>query len=803
MSLRGIATIAFLYLGTLAAQSAPPSDPEYANLRNAQLAESFVVENLVLQRDAGEIVLKSGTVSFTAPVLGKVTAGIFIGQGEFHFTPPVASEAQYMATLYGLSSVTEPFDRAAFFFTDGSYAEIKGTAVSKEVPGAANDALRQIRDRLRSSRDDGGRSLAEALVMDETMDNVDAEILTDLYNPAQPGLFLAYLHGAKYEDLRFQVRPRGALRSISTPEEVALINLHPGSEDDGIWYLAHLREEHAAGTARSDENKWLVDAQHYKIETEIDGRERITAKATVRFRAMRNGDRVLNFGLVPSLRVSAVSSAAGPVPFIQEARNQDGSLYVVLPEPTQADQEYELTFEYAGDRIIHNEGGGNLAVGARTSWYPSVNSFNDQATYDLTYKVPRQYTLASVGKPVKEERQGDAMMTQWVSEVPLAVAGFNYGQFKKKESEIKELSYCLEGYAARDIPDYLQEAARAMEINLVPSRLIDQALNETNVSMRIYSQWFGAAPYGRIAITQQPQFNFGQSWPGLVYLPLSAFLDQTQRYRLLGGISNSLNSFIQEVTPHEVAHQWWGHMVGWASYRDQWLSEGFADFSAGLFLQLTDPKQGRYQKFLSNARDHILDKNSFGFAANDVGPLHMGQRLNTSRSGGAYDDLVYSKGAYVLHMLRMMMWDPKTGDQAFQQMMQDFVQTYLYRTASTESFQEIVEKHANQNMRLTGDGKLDWFFQEWVYGTDVPKYDFKYEMTQENGRPHAKATLVQSGVTDNFRMRVPIYVEVDGRTVRFASVVMIGNYTAEFDLPLPPKAKKLLVNANYDILAYK
>jgi aminopeptidase N len=323
--------------------------------------------------------------------------------------------------------------------------------------------------------------------------------------------------------------------------------------------------------------------------------------------------------------------------------------------------------------------------------------------------------------------------------------------------------------------------------------------------MRIFTEWFGPAPYGRISVTQQPDFNFGQSWPGLVYLPLSAYLDGTTRYQLLGGISGGLNDFIQEVTPHEVAHQWWGHMVGWASYRDQWLSEGSADFSAGLFLQLTEQKPDKYLDFLSKARDQILNKNAFGLSANDAGPLNMGLRLNTPKTAGAYNNLVYPKGGYVMHMLRMMFWETQTGDQKFKAMLHEFVTSHLYKGASSESFQAVVEKHMKPDMNLTNDGKMDWFFNEWVHGTDVPRYKFDYEVAPAaDGKFQLTASLAQSGVGDSFVMPVPVYMDIDGRNVRLGTVVMKGNATSpKLDVLLPVKPRKVMINTNYDVLAYK
>jgi aminopeptidase N len=288
-----------------------------------------------------------------------------------------------------------------------------------------------------------------------------------------------------------------------------------------------------------------------------------------------------------------------------------------------------------------------------------------------------------------------------------------------------------------------------------------------------------------------------------VYLPISAFFDSTQRWMLMGGSAFRFADFIQEVTPHEVAHQWWGHMVGWASYHDQWLSEGFADFSAGLFLQQTEPKPDKYLKYWERAQQTITAKNSFGSRTNDVGPLWMGIRLNTFKNGGAYGRLIYPKGGFVLHMLRYLMLDRETGDKDFIAMMHDFVATYMNQNASTESFKSVVEKHMKPSIDLERNGKMDWFFRQWVYGTEIPSYRMEYSLApEEGGKVMFTGKVTQSGVSSRFVMGVPIYFDFDGRVVRAGEVALLGNMTSnEVKIRLPKKPKRVLLNANHDVLA--
>jgi aminopeptidase N len=144
------------------------------------------------------------------------------------------------------------------------------------------------------------------------------------------------------------------------------------------------------------------------------------------------------------------------------------------------------------------------------------------------------------------------------------------------------------------------------------------------------------------------------------------------------------------VGPHEVAHQWWGHLVGPKTYHDEWLSEGFADYSAGLFLQVTGG-DSKLRGYLEAQKEAIIAplRNS-SMRACDAGPIWLGRRLSTDKNPDAYSRLVYSKGAYVLHMLRMMFYNYNTKDDSrFIAMMRDFATTHRGRGASTDDFRAV------------------------------------------------------------------------------------------------------------------
>ena len=782
------------------------SDPIYRQLRGIGLGETFRFDNYRLDWDVGTFQFRKGTLTMLAPVDGVVTGAVFIGEGHFNLKPVLPQDVHELSRRTGAAEADEDFAEAVFRFTREAGAKfLPGIGQKLGTPAEAGAVLNHWRDRMRQRREQA-LGFTQFLLQGETMDNVDADLLAAIYNPLHPEFFNAYLRGTKHKDLRFFVRNRvGALPQIDSPEEVALINYDPAGMEDGVWYLAHLKSEYLNRTANSREDRRLFATSHYKIETVISKNEHLFSTATINFEPLVAGERVLKFGLLPNLRVTRVVDEQGQdLYFIQESRKEDGSFYAILPNAPEAGKEYSITVDYTGDKVLQQAGNGSFYVSARTSWYPNLNGFGEKALYDLTYKVPRKYKVVSVGKLQAESMEQDFAVTHWITPSPVAVAGFNYGAYTKIDLADEKTGYKISGYYLTELPDSLKPYRESAFLqSMAPGSMTKYVLDQTRAQLEVCTFFFSTSSYRDIYITEQPDFNFGQSWPNLVYLPISAYIDSTQRWMMFGRIDNKFTGFVQEVTPHEVAHQWWGHAVGWASYHDQWLSEGFAEFSAGLFLQQAMGKDWRkdYIEFWERLRQRILEKNNYGIAPNDAGPVWMGMRLISPRTENAYQNVIYPKGAYVLQMLRSIMYSPEDTDKPFIAMMHDFVDSHRERPATTESFKAVAEKHMSKVMDLARNGRLDWFFNEWVYGTQVPRYHFEYQLAPaDGGKTKLHMAITQSEVDEHFAMLVPIFADFGNGMVRIGQVEIIGNSTRSADVLLPGQPKKVALNAYKEIL---
>jgi aminopeptidase N len=236
------------------------------------------------------------------------------------------------------------------------------------------------------------------------------------------------------------------------------------------------------------------------------------------------------------------------------------------------------------------------------------------------------------------------------------------------------------------------------------------------------------------------------------------------------------------------------------------MSEGFANFSVSLYLASTNKNLNEFHDFWKEQLRNLTERNRFGVRPIDVGPLTMGQRVANEKTGDVYQDLIYSKGAYVMHMLQVMYWTPQQGEAPFRRSMQEFVKEYAGKAATTEDLQHSFERTMPKWLDLRHDGKLDWFFNEYVYGTELPHYDVEGEFTTgADGETTMHFKVTQSHVSKEFAMIVPLYVQLaDGRTSRIVDLTLKGEAVSDHTVKigkLPSPAKKVLVNYNYDVLS--
>ncbi len=802
--------------------AAPPQDlmRVYKQLRSLRGGDQWAIaENVAWKRDAATFTFQEGRLSFAAPVEGHVLAAVFTGRGAFQLNPPTAIAQHQLARFAKGAKLEDSFREAVFFFTDDSWAELQKLVMVRSGGDvqAASKALASAQNKYAESFNDWWENERRG---NFTMRNLAARMLADLSDPSSRGFFLADFKGEHHGDLLYHIswnRDPLWLPELSNDEEVILLHYHRNNYFEW-WAGFHLGEEYAR-TSRPEHRALFAHCRQERIDAEVSKDRQMSATADMEVEVPGGPARLLPLKLRGVLRISSVEDAANKkLFFIQEDRKLDNDPWVILPEPAVAGRVYNLRIAYEEDstrdsRIIYQQGSGLYYVTARESWFPSFGAFDDRTRFVMRIRSPKKYTFVGTGHRASSEKRGDALETGWESEIPYGVVGFNYGDFVDKSQSDANLT--VTAYSGREIPDELkglQSAIDAAELaggaggsrNIAgqlgimtggfnTSHMAGYAAATSYQALKLFEFYFGPLPFKTVSVTGQPVRGYGQSWPTLIFLPYDSLLDSTTRHSLRLQDSAEAREFYNIVAVHEMAHQWWGHLVGWKTYHDQWLSEGFAEFSAALYLKKFDPK--KWNSFWELKRKWLLSNNRAGHHPVDVGPLWLNYQLNAYLEPENSTYLIYYKGAYVLEMLRSLMEDPRATnpDARFIAMMRDFVSTYAGKNASTEDFRRVVEKHAGEPM--------DWFFNEWVYGTEVPHYDFSYQLKDGGaGKTSLQFSITQSGVSDSFSMRVPFYVYVNGSPRRLGFLRVLGSSTLSDSISLPFRPDKVTLDETRSIL---
>jgi len=596
--------------------------------------------------------------------------------------------------------------------------------------------------------------------------------------------------------------------------------------------------KNASGTSGpgnpSPREDWIA-AQRYTIRTEVQPPKQIHARARVQLDVKEGGTRDLVFELSRFLRIESVKMDGRAVEFIhnpavegtQLSRRGNDIVAVILPEPAKTGQKIDLEFVYGGE-VLAEAGSGLLYVGARGTWYP--NRGMAMADFDLEFEYPPGWTLVATGKPMPVSASGTAtkangqQTSRWVSERPIPLAGFNLGKYKMATAQAGNVT--VETYATTGVErDFPSPPVQVIEPNpadpaspraqmIVPIRP-SPVQNELTVAesaaraIRYYADRFGPYPYSRLALTQMAGPD-SQGWPGLVFLSSYAFLDQQQEREQLH--YDPPRILLQQAIPaHETAHQWWGDLITWNSYRDQWFSEGLANYCALMMLQEKDP--AGFRQVMEKYRRDLIEKNKDGTSAMDAGPVTLGTRLLSSRFPEGYEAILYGRGTWLFHMLRSMLKDaalPEGGrkgrssgsvDEPFVQALRKVRERYEGKSISTRELMDVFAEDLPPTLRYEGKSSLDWFVNGWINGTALPKLELKaVKFTPKGAGSVVSGTILQKDAPQDLVTSVPVYAVMAGRQSVLLGRVFVDGEESSFRLPAPAGAHKIVLDPNETIL---
>lgn len=787
-----------LSVSSITRAQAPPSSPA-ASVWNAlsspamDSAKSAYTENVEIVRDRIHIKLLDGTIQFTQPANGLVFGAAFHGTGRVQVDPPNPIEAQQLRLFTKQDKLDMPFTEATFSFTDGLFDEL-AKQVKWQASGSAGDELYAKRQK---ERENLGESVMPRLLQG---------ILSA--DHARTVFFLADLKVAGKDWVQFQ---DDALEA----EEIGVgrwVDVGPVKHHD-VWMSFPAGGKTSAEAWKDPQAKEDFSIRAYHIDAAVTSGAELSATTRVEIVPRLAGQSVLVFELDSNLRLDSIKDAKGnTLTYYQSRENKDryqsygDYVAVLLGQPLKPDEPQSLEFHYAGKRAIRKAGNGNYFCES-SGWYPErPNSFSARADFDLTFHSPKNTVLVATGEKTGETVDGGTRISTWKSEIPLAVAGFAYGDYKVANDKAGDVAVDI--YANREADDLMAQVQRAFESGavsgavgtLTPSAMAKTMGQEMANTIRVFSSYYGPYPYKHLSVTSLPiSYSYGQGWPGLIYLWSASFLDATQRHEIGLPDGVQLTDFFRA---HESSHQWWGHRVGWKSYHDQWLSEGFAEFSGNLYVQYRENMK-EYTNRWKREKELLKRKDLRNHSVESLGPIWMGQRIASSETDGrSYQDLIYSKGGYVLHMLRMQLWDGRSADpdHNFKDMMQDYCKTFDGKAASTEDFKAIVEKHMSRSMDVDGNHKMDWFFNQYVYGMGEPQYNFHSSLEYTaDGKTHLKIELTRTGVPDNWKDVIPLYARIGDKTAKLGNITAT-HATETVDTTIQAKIDRLSINEFEEIL---
>ncbi len=722
--------------------------------------ECYRVRDLTLAVQDIKIYLTDGHLIFSRPVGGKRTAAVFVadvegGDAEVILLPPDRAERRSLASYIHSPNLDEHFRTGMFVFTGDTYetilAQLPSNPTNRRAPAIGALLTDQLTPMLRSL----STSYQTRLALDLLNHTTDSE-----------SLFAAVLDSPKlgafdvvFDPLRNE--PIIAGQMISRDSRLFL----------DAWTSFKTRsmrnqtEPHAPDMLLSD----------YRIEATIGADLDLKVTTRVKVRPLRSGVRAVPFDISPLMTVTSAKVDGCPAEVLQResprgnAMRAGNEMFVVAPAtPLTAGRDYEFVFEHSG-KVVSDTGDRVLFVTARGNWYPMHGL--QFATYDLTFRHPKDLDLVAPGDLLESRTEGDNRVTHFRVTSPIRWAGFNLGNYARARAQ--RGGYVVEVCANRNLERSLRPPLSMSSSEAITSQVtrhgpgalsapfaatgpgpldrLQEIANGVASALDFMASKFGPPALDHLTVSPIPG-TFGQGFPGLIYLSTLSYLQTVPQ--AAGSLAQAQELFFQQLLQaHETAHQWWGNRVTTGSYRDTWMMEALANYSALLYLEKIRGAHAM-DLVLDTYRTELLAKGENGQPVDSAGPITMGTRLESSLDPGAWRTVTYGKGTWIIHMLRRYL-----GDQRFFAMLNEVLKRYDHQEISTEDFRRVA---AHFTPPKSDDPDLETFFDTWIYSTGIPSLKMSYSVRGKAPALRLTGAVTQADVGSDFSALVPVEIHLAG-----------------------------------------